>query len=408
MNSSSVAVYHLECNDLDYPKGIPTREVTFSWKVRGLLPKTGICQSAYQIVVEDSAGNCVFDTGKIREPARRFYRHVLPLLESSRKYSYQVKIWDEQDAESGFSQKSYFITGLLECPKTEDYDWGFLGDWAYCKGNDERGSRKSEFFSTFAAIYAIAQTVRLGEALGETEKIRGYPSILETMRQTVHQTYYREESGQYLGGQQRYAAIALCAGVVPEQERQRVEAGLVRSLNEKGYMDGGSAGTVFIYRILETIPGGREALYAWLERTDCPSYGYFIRNGHNTMPEVWDIGDFAGGSRIHTCFSGIAGWYLRSLLGITPDKASCRRFHLAPFLPGDMETLESSVDYGFGPLEVSWKKQEEKVSLELFVPVSMEIYLHIPQEYAPQEGSPRHLVLKSGSFSFLWKKELSS
>ena len=336
MSSSSVAVYHLECNDLDYPKDIPTREVTFSWKVRGLLPKTGICQSAYQIVVEDSAGNRVFDTGKIREPARRFYRHVLPLLESNRKYSYQVKIWDEQDTESDFSQKSYFITGLLECPNEEDYDWGFLGDWAYYEGNDERGSRESEFFSTFAAIYAIAQTVRLGEALGETEKIRGYPSILET------------------------------------------------------------------------IPGGREALYAWLERIDCPSYGYFIRNGHNTMPEVWDIGDFARGSRIHTCFSGIAGWYLRSLLGITPDKASCRRFHLSPFLPGDMETLEVSVDYGFGPLEVSWKKQEEEVSLELSVPVSMEIYLHIPQGYAPQKGSPRHLVLKSGSFSFLWKKELSS
>ena len=73
-----------------------------------------------------------------------------------------------------------------------------------------------------------------------------------------------------------------------------------------------------------------------------------------------------------------------------------------------METLESSVDYGFGPLEISWKKQEEEVSLELFVPVSMEIYLHIPQEYAPQEGSPQNLVLESGSFSFLWKKELSS
>lgn len=269
--------------------------------------------------------------------------------------------------------------GLLYCPEEENQDLGFLGDWAYYEGDDKRGTPEADFYNNCVTAYVLSCTARISGQLNEMENRQLYETQWERLCQAIHSRYGNQQH-EYLDGSARYLAVALCAGVVPENHREEIQKKFLQVLLRKGYSDGGSVGTVFILRALEKIPGGRDAVYQWLRSTRCPGYGYFIQKGYNTMPEKWDISDFAGGSRIHTCYSGIAGWFMRSLAGIKPDPERENTFTISPYFPEKMNWMKAVIDYGSGTLKVQWHRGG-KISFELDVPINCNVIFQAPKGY---------------------------
>jgi len=54
-------------------------------------------------------------------------------------------------------------------------------------------------------------------------------------------------------------------------------------------------------------------VYALLNKTTQPSYGHFLERGETAWPEYWNV-DVP--SRIHTCYTGIASYFIKSMAGI--------------------------------------------------------------------------------------------
>ena len=79
-----------------------------------------------------------------------------------------------------------------------------------------------------------------------------------------------------------------------------------------------------------------DLLYPCLTRTEHPGYVFFLESGQTTWPEYWQIEGHD--SRIHTCYTGIAGYFIKAIGGIRPDPSDygMQRFIIKPNLVGDL------------------------------------------------------------------------
>ena len=121
----------LKTNTLDDPIGLSGTAPEFSWK---LSPESSAHeQSAWEIRAgknPDLRGWVIWDSGKITGSACSGHRWGGPALQSRDRIYWQVKIWDEDGAESEWSAPAFFEIGLVTL-RDWDVQWiGFPGGWS--------------------------------------------------------------------------------------------------------------------------------------------------------------------------------------------------------------------------------------------------------------------------------------
>ena len=174
-------------------------------------------------------------------------------------------------------------------------------------------------------------------------------------------------------------AFPLYTGITPEGEKKAVFDQFVEEISRrKPYLDTGSSGLPILLKYLVEDVERADLLYPCLTRTEYPGYGYFLKSGETTWPEYWKIAGEA--SRIHTCYTGIAGYFMRSLGGIRPDPAACgmRKFLIKPKLVGDLAWVKCHHDSLYGRIESNWKRDGQKVTLEVTIPANTTATVHVP------------------------------
>lgn len=113
------------------PLGIGAGDISLSWAASS--DKRNVIQRAYHLKIGTKEGaNDIWDSGKV--DSDRQIDIVLPkdiTLESSTRYFWTVKLWDNTGATSDWSQTAWFETGLLHA---QDWD---TAQWIGGKGNEE-------------------------------------------------------------------------------------------------------------------------------------------------------------------------------------------------------------------------------------------------------------------------------
>jgi len=114
-----------------------------------------------------------------------------------------------------------------------------------------------------------------------------------------------------------------------------------------------------------------------LSSTKQPSYGYFLERGESTWPEYWNV-DVP--SRIHTCYTGVASWMMKSLGGIRPDPANpgFQSFIIQPFLVGDLTFASATTESLYGPISSRWKRDGHMLSLDVSIPPNSQATVYLP------------------------------
>src|SRR5262245_39556744 len=127
VSTAQVKVQALLVENLTNPVGIDIAQPRFSWQLIGT--KRNILQSAYEIKV--LAGNAaVWNSGKINSDQSVHVAYKGAALQSGKKYTWQVRVWDNAGKSSAWSMTSTFQTAFfnIEDWKAKWIEAGFAED----------------------------------------------------------------------------------------------------------------------------------------------------------------------------------------------------------------------------------------------------------------------------------------
>ncbi len=114
VNSQKLAVYDLTCEHRANPIGIESKRPRLSWKIKASERNT--VQNRYEIRVSETASfnkGILWESGKINSSESNLVAYDGPALESTKRYYWQVKIWDNNKAKSAWSEVAFWEMGIL-------------------------------------------------------------------------------------------------------------------------------------------------------------------------------------------------------------------------------------------------------------------------------------------------------
>jgi alpha-L-rhamnosidase len=278
--------------------------------------------------------------------------------------------------------------------------WGkFLGDWAAPGGRKERGdSPEAEYFNNCVYAMNLADFIRQSEVLRRLDGIDEDRQRLDRLRVRIHEQFYRAGTGDYCNGTHVQNAFALLAGVCPQDLRETLRNKLSESIRTIGHLDMGSSGLPVLLKTM--IESGRgDVLFKPLKSTSIPSYGFFLQDGQTTWPEYWEPRE----SNIHTCYTGIASWFTKSLGGIRPDPAhpGFQQFLIQPVLADGVDHARATTGSPYGVIASEWHRKNGALTLEVDIPPNSRATVHVPARDADGVTEGEKPVDKGDGMKFL-------
>lgn len=255
----------------------------------------------------------------------------------------------------------------------------FLGDWATPHGSEYGNTEAAKLFNNCVYAYCLEVTVKSARALGKEDEAKIYEKRLAELRPNVHRKWYNEETGLYHDGRQLSLAFPLFVGVTPEHLRAAVLEKFIEEIKvNKPYLDTGSSGLPILLKFVVDDLKRPDLIDHCLKSTEMPSYGYFLKRDQFTWPEYWEVDGVS--SRIHTCYTGISGWFIRGVTGIQPDPAhpGMQRFMIEPKLVGDLEWAKARSASLYGEIVSEWSREKTQATFAIEVPPNTTASVSIP------------------------------
>jgi len=270
-----------------------------------------------------------------------------------------------------------------------------LGDWYdYGHGKGDGPSQWTPNELSATAIWALgAKTVsQAATVLGKTSESTTYGKLFEQIKQDFQRHFYdtATKTLKNNGSCQAAHSVALCVGLIPEQDRAAVLQAIVDDLEKRNWQQTvGEVLQVFFIRAL--AEGNRnDVLHRVYARENRGSYGYMVKQGFTTLPESWDAQPGTGNSMNHFMLGHLMEWHYAYVAGIQqqPGSVGWKKVFIAPN-PGSLESASASFAGPSGIIKVKWKRLKEAFSMTVTIPKGVEATALLP------DGERR--ALKSGT-----------
>ncbi|XCF05463.1 family 78 glycoside hydrolase catalytic domain [Tamlana crocina] len=279
-----------------------------------------------------------------------------------------------------YEHSNYESNGPLKAGKQGAREFPGLGDWCTPRGNFWTSSNSPEALHFNNTLYAfmLDNAVKIAKALGKDDDAKMYQDRLKVQQLATHGLYYDETTGRYGNGQQVNQAFALLTGVTPEEEIEKVTSQLENNvLYDFPYYDTGSSGQALYTRYFIESGERMDLIYELLKDKHHPSYGYFLEQGHTTWPERWSA---VGNSQIHTCYTGIGGYFIKGFGGIrpNPEQPGMQHMLIKPVIVGDLKFANTEYKSMYGNVVVNWEKQDNDASFHIEIPANTSAKVYLP------------------------------
>lgn len=166
-------------------------------------------------------------------------------------------------------------------------------------------------------------------------------------------------------------------------------------------MDTGSPGLPILLKYIIEDVERADLLYHCLTRTEYPGYGFFLSSGETTWPEYWQI--VGQSSRIHTCYTSIAGYFTKGIGGIRPDPSSygMKKFIIKPNLAGDLTYANTTSGSCYGIMVSNWSRSGNTGTFHIEVPPNTMAKVHIPAKDVNDVLESGQSVAKANGVNYL-------
>lgn len=269
-----------------------------------------------------------------------------------------------------------------------------LGDWydfGHGKGNGPSQWTPNEVSAT--AIWALgAQTMaRTASVLNREADRARFQSLYEQIRADFLRHFYDPTTKTVLnkGSCQAANAVALCAGLIPVNDRGQALNAIIADLESRAWKQTpGEVLQIFLIRALAESGRG-DVLHRIYSRDDIPSYGHMVKSGLTTLPESWDARRGTGDSLNHFMLGHLMEWHYAFVGGIrqAPGSVGWERVLIMPQTP-PLDLLASnpeairSCDASFqsprGTITSSWRIDGDTFTLTCTIPDDVEAAAVLP------------------------------
>lgn len=247
---------------------------------------------------------------------------------------------------------NYFIrimdinTGLVPLDK----GW-HISDWPY-----PSVKHMGQFLTVqqIKLFQAMSISARVAGLLDKAEEQGKFDQECQRLLTNINKQLYLPDLGAYkdsmdsTAAHQGVTAIALFAGVVPQEGRERA----LEYVKNKAW----ECRTVLSLPLLRVLfENGCEAeAFALINRREYPGWGHMIEQGSLTLWEGWD--DIESHSH---AWNGYPGRLLQEyVVGIKSEAPGFKKVVIRPFLPESLDFAEATVWTIQGDLYARWEKAE--------------------------------------------------
>lgn len=282
--------------------------------------------------------------------------------------------------------------GFMERNST-NFLWnkGFhFGDWLFYRPFDDNDGR-----SAVTDKYLIAQcffshstdlVIKTAKVLGKTDDIAKYSELRKNIKDAFIKEYLTP-NGRLVSGTQTAYVLALNFDMLPESLRAQAAEKLVNNIKDYGnHLTTGFLGTPYLCHVLSRY-GYTDMAYTLLMQESYPSWLYPVKMGATTIWERWDgikpDSSFQTpnmNSFNHYAYGAIGDWMYRVVAGLDTeeDKPGYKKIKIQPHIGGKLTHAAATLNTYYGKLHSGWKLGNEKLVLEIEVPVNTTATVYIP------------------------------
>src|SRR6187399_1801283 len=147
VTNAQVKIQYLLCENQTNPIGLDVQQPRFSWQL--VSDERNISQTAYEIIVS-SGKVAAWKSGKIMSDRSVHVPYTGTALQSGKKYTWEVRVWDNSGKASAWSEPAFFQTALLN-----PSDW--QAKWIEADFAEDSINRPAQYFrKQFSATKKIA------------------------------------------------------------------------------------------------------------------------------------------------------------------------------------------------------------------------------------------------------------
>lgn len=266
----------------------------------------------------------------------------------------------------------------LEYLKTREEEDGLvtygIGDWVYHKiPTETRYSSPCFYYNDYVLMAKFARLT------GRDPK--PFEQKAQAIKDAINAKWFDPETNLYANGTMAGQAMALYFGIVPQGKEQAVADALAKMVDDNnGYLEFGSMGSKMALRML-TKYGYVDKAYEIATKEECPSWGWWVKQGFTTLAETWELSPvFKDASVDHVFLGDVAAWYVNDLAGINfdPERPGFEHIIIRPHFPEGLEWVDASYDSIKGTIRSAWKRSKGKMVLEIEIPVGTQATLIMP------------------------------
>ncbi|KAL0940485.1 alpha-l-rhamnosidase [Colletotrichum truncatum] len=278
---------------------------------------------------------------------------------------------------------------------------GYIVDAALADWVADDASTSGRITGTWGYYLTIRAMARMAKLTGHDADAESYTTLAGKIHDAFNAAFWNDASGRYTNtgnngtsnATQAAQALALDAGLVPEERRQSVIDALVElvysypsSSDQRPHLSGGHLGLGPIVRALSAA-GRDDVLWETLQENDKPSYGYFMAptianpGGFTTVGENWD----RSASKNHMILAQIDEWFHAGIAGIRTgalDTISSTwedRLVFQPKPVGDLDNAAGTYQTRWGEARSEWNKTADgKFELTVTVPANVKAEVRVP------------------------------
>ncbi|MCW4461997.1 glycoside hydrolase family 78 protein [Sphingomonas sp. BT-65] len=226
---------------------------------------------------------------------------------------------------------------------------------------------------------------RSSMVIGKAEDAARYRQLAEAIRAAYNARYWDDANGWYRTVDAKGVAgpptqvqnvLPLAFGMAPAGREQGVADAIARDVAKQGLRTG-VFGTRYLLEILSDY-GHADLAYRVATRTDEPSWGWWIANGHSTMFESWSL---ESRSRDHHYFASIADWMRQRLAGLRPGAPGYRTVLVKPAIPAGLAHAEAVMETIHGRAASRWQVENGRLRLTAEVPANTSGEVWVPERF---------------------------